>query len=553
MLSNGSDSGSSGGGYALEIESAKWKGLYNMVYRHDTGVAPTTSTWNHIALVRDNGTTKVYKNGTQIGTSFSNTPNAPVNVFTLGAQGQNGTPTLWRYFNGLVDEARVVGAVRSADWLTAEYNNQNSPSTFYSYGSVSSSNSTYTWDYNNRLTQAVVGGVTSTYDYDQAGQRVKLSNGTTTTYYPSQYYNTDGTSVIKHITTPDGQIALATVKGTGASAAAFSVHTDHITGSNVVTNSSGALEELMDYFPYGTIRLDQKAGVFDEQRKFTGQEYDVDTGLYYYGSRYYNPAIARFASQDPMFLEVGFDLTDPQSMNSYAYARNNPLRYIDPDGEAFMDYVNGVKGYAVGFGSSFVGTIYNTVAHPIQTVKGIGNTYAEGAKAGYSLTKDMISNPSATMSQISNGLSLSYNEFESKSYYDQGKSVGNVFGTVEANIVMAKGAQSAVGAAKTGVNNYVQTVAKETNWGNPSTLLDHTVRHGPAFGTLNPRTYATKAQEFLSGSNAMKVDSSGATRAYNAQSNSFGAYSANGTTRTFFKPSERIGYWLSQVGNLVKK
>ncbi len=116
-----------------------------------------------------------------------------------------------------------------------------------------------------------------------------------------------------------------------------------------------------------------------------------------------------------------------------------------------------------------------------------------------------------------------------------------------------KGAQSAVGAAKTGVNNYVQTVAKETNWGNPSTLLDHTVRHGPTFGTLNPRTYATKAQEFLSGSNAMKVDSSGTTRAYNAQSNSFGAYNANGTTRTFFKPSERIGYWLSQVGNLVKK
>ncbi len=193
------------------------------------------------------------------------------------------------------------------------------------------------WDYNNRLTQAIKGGVTSTYTYDHSGQRVKLSNGTTTTYYPSGFYNTDGTTIIKHITTPSGE-SVATVKGTGAAASVFAVHADHLTGSNVVTNGGGTLEELMDYFPYGNVRLDQKAGSFNEQRKYAGSELDADSGLNYMQARYYNSSIGRFVSQDPAFWRLSGDrlaamLVDPQMQNSYAYARNNPLVYLDPDGE----------------------------------------------------------------------------------------------------------------------------------------------------------------------------------------------------------------------------
>ncbi len=91
----------------------------------------------------------------------------------------------------------------------------------------------------------------------------------------------------------------------------------------------------MDYYPYGDIRLDEKAGTFSEQRKFAGHEYDADTGLSYMNARYYNGKIGRFVSQDPVFLAAAFNLADPQSLNSYAYARNNPLRYIDPTGEIF--------------------------------------------------------------------------------------------------------------------------------------------------------------------------------------------------------------------------
>ena len=121
---------------------------------------------------------------------------------------------------------------------------------------------------------------------------------------------------------------------TGTTTTPHYISTDHLTGSNVVTNSSGAQEELMDYYPFGAIRLDEKAGGFSEQRKFTGYEYDVDTGLNYAGARYQNPSLGRFISQDPVFWD--FDesyLTDPQQWNSYSYARNNPLVYVDTTGK----------------------------------------------------------------------------------------------------------------------------------------------------------------------------------------------------------------------------
>ncbi len=126
----------------------------------------------------------------------------------------------------------------------------------------------------------------------------------------------------------------------------YSVSTDHLTGSNVVTNSSRTIEELMDYYPYGDIRLDEKASTFSEQRKFAGHEYDVDTGLSYMNSRYYDAGMGRFVSQDPVFLAMGDNsqikaitkqelqqlLSDPQLLSSYAYGRNNPLVFRDPDG-----------------------------------------------------------------------------------------------------------------------------------------------------------------------------------------------------------------------------
>jgi RHS repeat-associated protein len=61
---------------------------------------------------------------------------------------------------------------------------------------------------------------------------------------------------------------------------------------------------------------------------YTGQEYDPETGLYYYKSRYYDPKLGRFISPDPIIPDV----YDAQNRNPYSYVANNPIRYTDPRG-----------------------------------------------------------------------------------------------------------------------------------------------------------------------------------------------------------------------------
>ncbi len=81
--------------------------------------------------------------------------------------------------------------------------------------------------------------------------------------------------------------------------------------------------------------MDTIASSYKETHKYIGEEYDESTGLSYLNARYYNGARGRFISQDPKFIEMNdYDfLFDPQQMNSYSYGRNNPLKYIDPEGE----------------------------------------------------------------------------------------------------------------------------------------------------------------------------------------------------------------------------
>ncbi|MEK7535964.1 MAG: RHS repeat-associated core domain-containing protein [Patescibacteria group bacterium] len=143
---------------------------------------------------------------------------------------------------------------------------------------------------------------------------------------------------------------IATVETVGSTASTYSNHPDHLTGSNVVTNEAGNLEQVIDYYPFGGIRLNDQNSSFDEQRKFTGQEYDKDTNLHYYGQRYYNQDVGRFLSQDPVHLLIGdsqrfkekaersleFHLSNPQSLNSYSYTINNPLKYVDETGEIWQ-------------------------------------------------------------------------------------------------------------------------------------------------------------------------------------------------------------------------
>jgi len=77
--------------------------------------------------------------------------------------------------------------------------------------------------------------------------------------------------------------------------------------------------------------------------RYTGQQSDADSGLYYLRARYYEPSTGRFITQDP---KKG-DIKDPVTMNPYIYCRNNPLKFTDPSGEDFKKSIVCYKGQKI--------------------------------------------------------------------------------------------------------------------------------------------------------------------------------------------------------------
>jgi RHS repeat-associated protein len=94
-------------------------------------------------------------------------------------------------------------------------------------------------------------------------------------------------------------------------------------GSTIaLTDSAGTLQTQYTYEPFGKTTATGAAST--NAFTYTDRE-DDGTGLYYYRTRYYHPALQRFVSEDP----IGFDGGDT---NLYAYVGNDPVNFIDPHG-----------------------------------------------------------------------------------------------------------------------------------------------------------------------------------------------------------------------------
>jgi len=102
------------------------------------------------------------------------------------------------------------------------------------------------------------------------------------------------------------------------------IHGDHL-GS--ATNTTGFQASSQRYYPYGAKR---GTNTVVTPYRFTGQREENTIGLYFYGARWYNPALGRFVQADTIVPEPG----NPQALNRYSYVLNNPLRYTDPSGHA---------------------------------------------------------------------------------------------------------------------------------------------------------------------------------------------------------------------------
>ena len=105
-------------------------------------------------------------------------------------------------------------------------------------------------------------------------------------------------------------------------------HLDAVGSVRAVTDATGAVVRRYDYRPFG--EGDGVSAGADPLR-FTGKERDAETGLDYFGARHYAQRTGRFTTVDPV-QTTSDNLADPQRWNRYAYVRNNPLRFSDPDG-----------------------------------------------------------------------------------------------------------------------------------------------------------------------------------------------------------------------------
>jgi RHS repeat-associated protein len=129
-------------------------------------------------------------------------------------------------------------------------------------------------------------------------------------------------------------------------------HPDHLGSTSWVTDQNGKVHEHVEYFPYGEVWREPKsdrdgAGVKGQRFLFSGKELDEETGLYYFGARYYDPVRVRWTSTDKL-ISLPFGDIDrstgiqypsrfgnpngPASLNLYAFVQHNPLLYVDPTG-----------------------------------------------------------------------------------------------------------------------------------------------------------------------------------------------------------------------------
>jgi RHS repeat-associated protein len=194
----------------------------------------------------------------------------------------------------------------------------------------------YTFDQESRLTGA--GGYTYTYDGD--GNRVRKSNGNLaangTLYWamtPGVVAETDlaGTTKSEYVFF-DGE-RVARRDGVNGAGGVFYYFSDHLKTASVITDSAGVIKAESDYYPWGGEL--QFVNNDSNDYKFTGKKRDTESGLDYFGARYYSNGLGRFITPDwaAKAAAVAYaDFSDPQTLNLYTYVRNLPTTRYDADG-----------------------------------------------------------------------------------------------------------------------------------------------------------------------------------------------------------------------------
>ncbi len=180
-------------------------------------------------------------------------------------------------------------------------------------------NDSFAWDYEDRMTSATVGGVTTTFAYRGDGLRhSKTTGGNTTTF---TWDVNAGLPVVlddgKQYVYGAGLEAMVTVGGT------YYYLADGLGSTMAMVDTSGTVQKSYTYDVYGKAT---PTGALANEFDFAGQQTDGSTGLQYLRARYMDPATGTFMSRDPMAAAAGW------TSNPVSYVGANPVNASDPTG-----------------------------------------------------------------------------------------------------------------------------------------------------------------------------------------------------------------------------
>ena len=196
-----------------------------------------------------------------------------------------------------------------------------------------SGTTTYTYDYENRLTNVDIDGtMAATYTYDALGRRIGIDDSGTQTWTvfngksadanPYADFNSSGNLKMHYLNGLAVDEILARTDTSGNTSWYF---TDQVGSVVAIASTTAGVEDEIVYDPFGNV-VTQTDSAEADRFLFAGMEYDSVTGLYYDHARYYDAAIGRFVSQDPKGFAAG-------DTDLYRYVRNEPTFNADPTGE----------------------------------------------------------------------------------------------------------------------------------------------------------------------------------------------------------------------------
>lgn len=207
----------------------------------------------------------------------------------------------------------------------------------------------YTYDAENRIIQ-VDGGSTASYVYDASGRRVRQTTalGTVDNIYDiagrkTSEVSSTGTWVTGEVYAAGRHLA------TYASGNTLFNHADWLATNRVHTNAAGAVIETCSNLPFG----DQMTCTGSEVSSLhlTGQEHDMETGLDHFQARYYSGQFGRWTIPDWGYAAIPYaSLSNPQSLNLYAFVQNNPITNVDGSGHA--QSADEIRDELSGFGGA---------------------------------------------------------------------------------------------------------------------------------------------------------------------------------------------------------